>query len=159
MLRSFATAILLVVSACNPFRQQPAVEVDPNDSARYSTWHATLTSPENLAGVVQMEGTATMAPTQDSSATVVTVELSNASPGGLHPWEARIGRCGSDGRLFGSAQAYGDLLEIGSDGLASASGTVDVRTPMRGDYFLVVRASPSNRSTIVACGNFAAPSR
>lgn len=150
--------IVMVSTACGSFGQQSAVEVDPEDSMRNATWHASLNSPASLAGVVQIEGIAAMTPTADSAATIVTVALSNATPGGRHPWEARVGQCGSDDGTFGSPDAYDEPLEVGSNGRATASTTVDRRTPTTGSFFVVVRASQSNRNTIVACGNFAAPS-
>jgi hypothetical protein len=146
-------------AACNAFRPQSAVRVNPDESMRNVTWHATLTSPATLSGVVQMDGTASMAPTADTLATMITVNLSNASPGGLHPWEARVGQCDEDEGIFGRSDAYDEPLEVGSDGRAAASATVATRTPMAGRYFVVVRASRANPSLIVACGNFAAPSR
>ena len=65
--------------------------MDVNLKAR---WHANLASPAELAGAAQMNGTASMAPGPKRGTTNVTLNLANASPGGLHPWEARLGPCG-----------------------------------------------------------------
>jgi hypothetical protein len=100
-----------------------------------------------------------MAPAEGGS-TVVTLDLANASPGGVHPWEARVGQCGAatDGGLFGVPDAY-EPLEVGSDGQATGIATVQLQTPESGRYFVVVHASDVNSRTVVACGNLAAPTR
>ena len=151
---------ILGLAACNAFRQQGAVELSTGDAALNSRWHANLASPASLAGIVQMNGSASMAPAPGGSGTIVTLDLANASPGGVHPWEARVGECGTeyDGGLFGVAAAY-EPLEVGSDGQARASATVQLQTPESGRYFVVVHASEVNSRTVVACGNLAAPTR
>jgi hypothetical protein len=153
------TLSILGLAACNPFRQQSAVELSTGDAALNSRWHANLASPAALAGVVQMSGSASMAPAAGGS-TLVTLDLANASPGGVHPWEARVGQCGTgtDGGLFGVPDAY-KPLEVGSDGQARGSATVQLQTPEAGRYFVVVHASDVNSRMVVACGNLAAPTR
>lgn len=154
-----AALAVLAVAACNPFSRQAAVEVSAADATLNTRWHANLASPSTLAGAVQMSGTASMAPGPDSN-TIVTIELANASPGGLHPWRARIGQCGSrtDGDAFGPAGLY-EPLEIGSDGRASATATVPLRMNDRNQYYIEVRASDANPDMVVACGNLAPPTR
>jgi hypothetical protein len=155
-----ASLSILGLAACNPFRQQGAVELSTGDAALNSRWHANLASPATLAGIVQMNGSASMAPAAEGGGTVVTLDLANASPGGVHPWEARSGQCGtmSDGGVFGIREAY-KPLEIGSNGRASGSATVQIETPEAGRYFVVVHASDENSATVVACGNLAPPTR
>jgi hypothetical protein len=159
--RWFLTVPLLVltVSACNPFRQEPAVQVSASDPALNTRWHANLASPGSLAGAVQMSGSASMAPGENGS-TTITINLANASPGGLHPWAAHWGQCGSGfgGGVLGTNEAYRPLT-VGSDGQATATVTVPLETPRTGRYFVVVRASAANYDTIVACGNLAPPTR
>jgi hypothetical protein len=153
-----AAAVLFAFAACNPFRSNNAVELDMSGPAAGNHWNATLSSPSALAGAVQMNGTASMAPSSDSTNTIVTIDLANASPGGVHPWEVRQGECGAaaNAAMFGSKDAY-EPLDVDSDGLASSSATIDSRIPTTGRYFVVIHASASNTGTIVACGNFAAP--
>ena len=156
----FASLSILGLAACNPFRQQGAVELSSGDAALNSTWHANLASPASLAGVIQMNGSASMAPAPEGGGTIVTLDLANASPGGVHPWEARAGQCGTttDGSVLGVRNAY-EPLEIGSNGRASGSAAIQVETPETGRYFVVVHASNANSSTVVACGNLAPPTR
>src|SRR6476659_11181214 len=97
---------LLVVSAvaltsCNPFRHGQAVEVTTKDENLNSRWHANLATPANLAGAVQMNGSASMAPGTKSGNTTVSLNLANATPGGVHPWQLHRGQCGSDDGVVG----------------------------------------------------------
>lgn len=146
------------LTACNPFHRQRAVEVSAGDVNLNSTWHASLASPAELAGAVQMKGTATMAPGANGSNTTVSLSIANASPGGVHPWAVHRGQCGSDEGMLGPADAY-QPVKIESDGRGSAVASIPFETPTTGMYFVSVRASAANAETIVACGNLAPPSR
>lgn len=151
---------LALASACNPFHREPAVQVSARDATLNSTWHANLASPASLAGVVQMNGSATMAPGPGGKGTTITVNLANAAPGGRHPWSARWGQCGSDtdNGVFGAVGAYQTLV-VGDDGNATRTATVQLDTPTTGEFFVVVHASTANAETVVACGNFAPPTQ
>lgn len=151
-------AAAVAVTACNPFRQDPAVEVNATDANLNSRWHANLASPADLAGAVQMNGTASMTPGAEGGSTDVLLVLANATPGGVHPWQLHRGQCGADDGLVGSAEAY-QAATVGRDGRASASASVPLRTPSTGSYFVVVRASAANPETTVACGNLAPPTQ
>src|SRR6476620_6741971 len=100
----------LVAAACNPFRspmkQEPVVQVSAGDVNANSRWSGTLASPSNLAGAVQMKGSVTMTPGSNDGKTVINVNLENATPGGVHPWQLHRGRCGSDEGIVGEAGAY-----------------------------------------------------
>lgn len=154
------TVPLLVLVACNPFRRESAVQMSASDATLNTRWHANLASPSSLAGVVQMSGSASMAPNPTGEGTVVRLDLANAAPGGLHPWEMRRGECGttSDRGSFGDGDSY-QALEVGSDGRATATTTVSSSTPRSGQYYVVVHASKANAKTVVACGNLAPPTR
>lgn len=153
--------LLLATAACGAFGGgSSAVELGSTGAAAGSQWNATLASPAAMAGVVQMTGSVTMAPSADSSNTIVTLNLANASPGGVHPWEVQSGECGSasSSTTFGSRDAY-EPLEVDDDGRASLTVTIDERIPTTGRYSAVIHASEANRRTIVACGNLAPPTR
>lgn len=107
-----------------------------------------------------MSGSASMAPDENETHTVVTLDLANASPGGRHPWEMHRGRCGSGGDygVFGPGDAY-RVVRVDGDGRAHGTATIAMQTPRSGDYFVVIYASETNRGTVVACGNLAAPTR
>lgn len=149
------TLVLLSPLAC----AQP-VRMSTQDAALNTRWHANLASPATMAGVVQMRGSASMAPSVGGASTTITLNLGNASPGGLHPWAVHYGQCGDgmDEGVFGSGDAYSPL-EVQSDGNAAGTATVMVVTPRTGSYFAVVRASVANAEMIVACGNLAPPTQ
>ena len=151
--------LTLASLACNPFHSDPAVEVTTQDPSLNSRWHANLASPASLAGAVQMNGSASMAPLPDGS-TNITINLANATPGGVHPWSAHYGQCGvgKDNGVFGSGETY-KALNIDSDGHGNATTTVAMQTPKTGDYFVVIKASLANPETVVACGNLAPPTQ
>jgi hypothetical protein len=150
------TVVAFALAGCNPFRSEQAVEVSTTDENLNSRWHANLATPAELAGVVQMNGSASMIPGSKSGNTTVSLNLANASPGGLHPWQLHRGQCGSDDGVVGSATEY-PAAKVGGDGRASASANVPLETPTSGSYFVVVQASAANGAVTVACGNLAAP--
>ena len=163
--RLLAVAVSAVLSAAC-FHQDPVVQVSAQDATLNTRWHANLASPADLAGIVQMKGSASMAPSPDSTSTNITIALANASPGGMHPWAVHRGQCGTrtdywngtDDGIFGPSEAYA-TLEVGSDGLANGVATVSQQTPKSGEYFVVIYASVANADRIVACGNLAPPTQ
>jgi hypothetical protein len=158
MTRSWPLLVALSTTtlvACNPFRHAEPVQVSTKDEALNSRWHANLASPADLAGAVQMNGSASMAPAGSQSTTVV-LDLANATPGGQHPWALHRGQCGSDQGLIGSAGTY-PVAEVGRDGHATSSATLAIAAPTSGSYFVTVAASTANESVVVACGNLAPP--
>ncbi|HEX8941574.1 MAG TPA: hypothetical protein VF785_00470 [Gemmatimonadaceae bacterium] len=153
---------VLAVGACNPFRtpmkQEPVVQVSTGDVNVNARWSGTLASPSNLAGAVQMKGSVTMTPGRDEDKTVVSVNLSNATPGGMHPWQLHRGQCSADDGVVGDAGAY-PALKVDDYGRASSSATLPMTMPTTGSYHVSVGASTANPETIVACANLAPPSR
>jgi hypothetical protein len=121
-------------------------------------WHANLATPADLAGAVQMNGSATMAPGAKRGTTTVSLDLANATPGGVHPRQLHRGQCGSDDGVVGSAGAY-PVAKVGRDGRATASANLPLETPTAGSYFVIVRASAANDAVTVACGNLAPPTQ
>lgn len=155
--RSFVlVAAALALCACSVFQPKPAVEQSATDVTLNSTWHARIASPSELAGAVQMNGSASMAPGVKRGTTEVVLTLGNTSPGGVHPWAIHRGQCGEDKGVFGAEEDY-PPLRVGTDGTGSSRATVALDTPGGGDYFVSVQASPANHELTVACGNLAAP--
>ena len=103
-----------------------------------------------------MNGSASMAPATKSGNTTVSLDLANATPGGLHPWQLHRGQCGSDDGVVGSVAAY-PAATVGNDGRATVSANLPLSTPTVGSYFVIVRASAANDAVTVACGNLAPP--
>ena len=150
-------ASTLAFAACNPFHRDPVVEVT-RDSNQNSRWRAELVTPAGLAGAVQIKGSATMVPDGNRDKTRVAIDVSNATPGGVHPWQLHRGQCGSDEGTVTNADQY-KSIKINDEGRATGSATVDFETPTTGNYYVSVGASGANAETIVACGNLAPPSR
>jgi hypothetical protein len=155
--RSLAlVAAALTLGACSVFHPKPADQVNAADVNLNSSWHARIASPAELAGAVQMSGSASMAPGVKRGTTEIVMRLGNTSPGGVHPWAIHLGQCGQDEGVFGALDNYAPL-RVGSDGTGVSSATVSINTPIMGDYFVSVQASPANPTLTVACGNLAAP--
>ena len=150
-------ASVVALAACNPFHREPVSEVkrDVNVNDR---WRASLVTPAALAGAVQMRGSASMQPTDSREGTVLLVSMSNATPGGTHPWQVRRGQCGADAGAFSSGATY-KPLKIDDDGRGESGTIVPIVTPDVGEYFVTVSASAANSETVVACGNLAPPAR
>lgn len=136
-----------------------AVEIDPAQQVVGTRWNATLATPAELAGATQVRGSGWMGADQrESTRTRASVSISNAVPGGRHPWHVHVGQCGNDQGILGEAQSY-RVLEVGGNGEAEASAELDLPVPASGQYFINVHASPANLGTIIACGNLAPPSQ
>jgi hypothetical protein len=154
-----AASLIFVTLAASSCGGRRAVEIDPNTQPIANRWNGTLASPPELAGVSAIRGSAWMGPDEkNADRTLAQVLLSNAVPGGEHPWHVHRGRCGADQGIFGPAEAY-KLLKVGSNGRASAKAELPVPNPKSGEYFVNIHASAKNMRTIVACGNLAPPSR
>jgi hypothetical protein len=149
-------ALVLTLGACSIMRPKPPVEVSVADVNLNSSWHASIASPPDLAGAIQVSGSALMAPGAKRGTTQVVLNLGNTAPGGLHPWAIHLGQCSRDEGVFGELQNYPPLRER-SDGTGQSNATVAINTPISGSYFVSVQASSANSELTVACGNLAAP--
>jgi hypothetical protein len=151
-----AALLALAATACGGGRN---VEIDPGRELVGTRWNASLATPTQLAGAVQVKGTGWMAGEEDDTAkTRAFVAVQNAVPGGEHPWHVHLGQCGNDRGIFGPADAY-DPLRVGGNGKAEAGAELPLPVPIAGQYFVNVHASRNNMGTIIACGNLAPPSR
>jgi hypothetical protein len=155
--QAFALASLFALAACNSFPRKPITEVN-GDVNLNSRWQASLVTPSALAGAVQVNGTAWMQPGVGGEGTRVSLKLSNATPGGLHPWAVRRGQCGADEGEFRSGVNY-KPIKIDDDGRGESFALVTGGVPDSGNYFVSVYASAANPGTVVACGNLAPPAR
>jgi hypothetical protein len=146
-------AAILAAAACHS--SKPTTQLNPSDAARRNEWKASLFTPSELAGAMQVRGTATWAREGDSGS-LVTVYISNAAAGGMHPWHVHRGRCGDNGPVVGDAAAYKPLA-VDDKGNASATARLNVPLPPDGNYYVNVHALASNMGTIISCGNLAPP--
>jgi hypothetical protein len=136
-----------------------AVHIDPKAQPLANQWNAVLATPAGLAGAIQVRGAGWLAPDpKDSARSKAHVEITNAAPGGVHPWHVHRGQCGNDMGVLGAADAY-QPLKVGGNGEARSDARLEIPMPAAGDYFINVHASAQNMGTIVACGNLAPPAR
>ncbi len=157
--RSLAlVAAALTLGACSVLEPKQAVEMSTADVHLNTRWHASIASPAELAGVVQMSGSASMNPGSKHGTTDVVLKVANSSPGGLHPWAIHLGQCGADRGVFGALDNY-QPLRVSSDGTGLSSAIVGLETPTAGSYFVSVQASAENSGMTIACGNLAAPTQ
>lgn len=159
-MRAHAVAGLIVsalsLASCGG---RQAVEIDPDTQPVATRWYGALSSPPELVGVVDIRGRAWMGPDEkNADRSQAHVEITNAVPGGVHPWHIHRGRCGSDQGIFGPADAY-KPVKVDGNGRASSTANLSVAFPRTGEFFVNVKASAKNLRTIVACGNLAPPAR
>ena len=153
-----ASLIVLALAGSSCGGRQ-AVEIDSSTAPVQNRWNGTLSSPPELAGVSAIGGSGWMGPqAKNADRTDAEVNVSNAVPGGKHPWHVHRGRCGADQGIFGPADSY-KPLEVNNDGRASSKAELAVATPRTGEFFVNVHASRQNMSTTIACGNLAPPAR
>lgn len=146
-------ALTFSAGACRSAK--PTTTLNPEDAARRHEWTGSLFTPAALAGAMQVRGTAVWA-RDGASTSRVTVTISNATPGGLHPWHIHRGRCGDNGAVVGDPSAY-KALSVDSKGNATGSARLNIPMPESGEYSVNVHALASNMGTIISCANLAAP--
>jgi hypothetical protein len=147
---------LLLLAACGGHRR---VEIDPEGELVATRWNAVLATPTALAGAMQVRGRGWWGEQRgEPTRSQAHVEVTNAVPGGDHPWHVHQGQCGSNGPIVGPATAYRSL-EVDNDGKASATADLPIAMPRTGQYHVNVHASVNNMGTIIACGNLAPPTR
>ena len=157
MVRWIVGGSILVTSGCSLFHRssEPATSLDPSTADRRYDWKASLFTPSELAGALQVRGTAQWSRSGNDASTV-TVNISNATAGGVHPWHVHRGRCGENGAIVGDASSYKPIM-VNGQGTGSATATLGVSLPASGEYYVNVHASASNLGTIISCGNLAPP--
>jgi hypothetical protein len=136
-----------------------SVEINPSAQPVASRWNGLLTTPPELAGIIQVRGQGWMGQDpKDADRTQAYVEIVNAVPGGRHPWHIHRGQCGTDQGILGPPDAY-EPLKVEGNGKANSTATLPIPFPRTGSFFVNVHASSKNMKSIVACGNLAPPAR
>jgi hypothetical protein len=154
-----AVSLAIAAAALGACGGGQSVEINPNTQPVASRWNGVLTTPPELAGIVQVRGQGWMGPDEkNADRTRAEVQISNAVPGGQHPWHVHRGQCGTDQGILGPADAY-EPLKVEGNGRAQSSATLPIPFPRTGQFFVNVHASSKNMRQIVACGNLAPPSR
>ncbi|CAN5462712.1 hypothetical protein BH09GEM1_BH09GEM1_08110 [soil metagenome] len=146
-------ALGVSTAGCGMLNRSSGTEINAGSDTR-NAWTGMLATPSTLAGAVQLHGTASWV--RDGNDSKVTISITNATPGGSHPWHIHSGRCGSNGPIVGTPGAY-KALEVNGDGNASENASLSVALPYTNDYYVNVHAAANNMGTIIACGNLAPP--
>ena len=84
--------------------------------------------------------------------TEARISIEGATVGGSHPWMIHEGTCNLPGTALGTASEY-PLITIGNDGRGTAVANVMARLDEAKDYIVIVHASQSDMTTVVACGD------
>lgn len=155
VLSAVAIAAIVATVGCNPFHKN-ASEIERADIPVGERWNATLATPSGLAGAIQVKGSGYLARGDSPNTSKAVIHISNATQGGIHPWQLRSGHCGTDGQILGDQSAYPDL-KVDKDGTAQGGANLNIPFPTSGAYSLQVLASRSNLGTVIACGNLAPP--
>lgn len=150
------TLACFVAAGCGMLTKTSGTEINESGANARNNWTTTLATPSTLAGAVQVHGTGSWM--REGNGSMAMVSISNATPGGVHPWHIHAGRCGGNGPVVGDPGAY-KALEVNSSGDASQNASLSVALPYANDYYVNVHASPTNMGTIIACGNLAPPVR
>jgi hypothetical protein len=153
-LSAIAVSGVLLLTSCGG----RASSINTDELGVGDRWNASLATPAELIGALQVTGTGWMATDENPDRTRAGASLLNATPGGEHPWHVHVGRCGSNGSIVGEASAYRPL-KVGGNGRAEASATLNMPLPRSGEFYVNVHASAANLGTIIACGNLAPPTR
>lgn len=135
---------LVVLAACTAKQDNGDIDVDPV-SDLIGNWSSTL-SPQNNSGI---SGTATLQ--SRAAGSKVNVHITGAMNGSVHPWHVHRGTCGNDKGIVGGANEY-EALTVGADGTAHGEESIPVGLAEDETYFINIHKSPSDLTTIVACG-------
>ena len=85
----------LLLASCGGRR---AASIDASELGVGTRWNAILSTPSDLVGAVQVQGTGWMAAAEDMDRTRAGITLTNATPGGEHPQQQDGGRPPPPGR-------------------------------------------------------------
>ena len=122
-----ALAMSLVAAGCGLFSKKHAVSIEEQAVPVGSRWNATLSTPADLSGALQVRGTAWMAPA-GANRTRVYISVANAAPGGVHPWHVH----------HGDAHTY----VVGDDPMTPIAGLMNTHLVTRSGDAALMAAAP-----------------
>ncbi|MDF1504701.1 hypothetical protein PYV61_17215 [Roseisolibacter sp. H3M3-2] len=82
----------------------------------------------------------------------VTVNLNGLAPSATHAWRIFEGKCATAGALVGGDALYAPIT-ASADGTAQASARLGVALDEAKDYNVRIYASPTETTTVAACGD------
>lgn len=132
--------------------QPPALVVEgASGEIPLESWTASLASA-GAAEPTHLTGTVTLAPGNSIRETRAMLTLAGGTPHAVYPWYVQLGECGNDRGVLASLIAYPPIA-VDSSGHAMATVTLPFTLPTSGRYFVSVRRSETDVSTVIACGN------
>lgn len=119
-----------------------------------TNWSATASANPGFTGAG-----ANVTAVSSGRGTSVAVAFREASgmSGTVRPWHVHYGTCGNDQGIVGDANLYTPLRPA-SDGTATTTAMIPMALSADRSYFINIHKSPSELSTIVACGQLSAGS-
>jgi hypothetical protein len=148
-------------AACGAYRnsEAPAQTADRNTESEVgSRWNVAFGPPRGSARGTRMSGWASMRPGESRANTNILLNVTQAAPGAVHPWELHHGRCDADQGIFGPASSY-EPLTVDAQGRGAGQATVRMPLPSRGPFFVRIAASPTVPDSIIACGDLVPPTK
>jgi hypothetical protein len=147
------TLITLALASTACVRRQTDPVTGKSDFDIESPWKKGEDWKTTLAGKPGYESLTGRADLRSiNSETSISISLNGARSGSTHPWHLHDGTCDSTGPIVGPASAYSPLV-VGNEGQAVASARLTMGLNEAKQYNINVHASPSELSTIIACGN------
>lgn len=150
-IRSLTISLLttLGLSACV---QPPALVVEgaSGETVPLESWSADIAAIETAGSAVK--GRALLVPGASIRETRAMLTLTGGTPNAVYPWYVQLGDCANDRGVLASLIVYPPIA-VDSSGQATANVTLPFTLPTSGRYFVSVRRSETEVSTVIACGN------
>lgn len=151
---STRTATRFLLAACTLVAcvQPPALVVQSasGDVVPLGSWSASLTPSGNAPD--GLKGSVILLPGISIRETQALLTLAGGTPDAVHPWYMQLGDCGNDRGILAGVMAYPPIT-VDESGEARASVMLPFTLPTSGRYFVSVRRSETEVSTVIACGN------
>lgn len=147
--QGFAVAVCALSACVQPpplVIQSASGEIVPLES-----WSADLTAVTN-GETSGLHGNAILMPAASIRETQALLTLEGGTPHAVHPWYVQLGDCGNDRGVLAGLIAYPPIV-LGETGDARMTVMLPFTMPTTGRYFVSVRQSEANVSTVIACGN------
>ena len=146
---AFVLATFLLAACVQP----PALVVESasGEVVPLESWSAKLVSSTPLESTGPT-GTVTLAPGSTIRETRARLTLTGGTPDAAYPWYVQLGECGNDRGTLASLMVYPPVAVDGS-GQAAVTVTLPFTLPTSGRFFVSVRRSETDVSTVIACGN------
>jgi hypothetical protein len=147
------TASVLAACLLSSCVQRPPLVVQSasGEIVPLESWTADLSANAALDSS-GLKGTAMLVPGSNIRETQAMVTLAGGTPDAVYPWYVQLGDCGNDRGVLASLMAYPPIA-LDRSGQATTTVTLPFTLPTRGRYFVSVRRSETEVSTVIACGN------